>query len=204
MGSRESPQGRARGVYYRLIKRRHWEPFPEGSVGFFYFRYNPDRHTAAGGLRFRIIAQDETLSIQQQFEQGHDLQTGPGRPWEIHLLTMHRYPRYRPILSLLLSQGLLSESADNTISNMVANDKSSLGAASRALLESPADPFVMSLSSNGCFISVTLHGDGIYSKRIYIRPLSRHCPSSGVSHKLRQLVNLLMRVHTSRSSARGN
>ncbi|KAF5310185.1 hypothetical protein D9619_010453 [Psilocybe cf. subviscida] len=100
------PTGNAVGVpYYHSRgtgsgKLTH-VPFPDGSVGVFYYKQSTFAPTRVGELRFRLC--DNILS----FEQGTDLLLPSGKVWHITADKLLLLPRYRILRDFLSTEGLL-------------------------------------------------------------------------------------------------
>ncbi|KAF5334921.1 hypothetical protein D9611_010027 [Ephemerocybe angulata] len=87
-----------------------YNPFPPGR-GFFYFRSRPGLPVGTGEIRFRLVEADSPSdSATDLFVRGRDLLEHRGHmPWRLHMLQIYTSKEYRPLLSLLLQQGLISQ-----------------------------------------------------------------------------------------------
>ncbi|KAF5335000.1 hypothetical protein D9611_009990 [Ephemerocybe angulata] len=108
-----STGGTCQLTYYRSMATGHkavHNPFPPGR-GFFYFRSRPGLPAGAGEIRFRLVdAGSPSDSATELFARGRDLLDRRGHmPWRLHMLQIYNSKIYRPLLSLLLQQGLISQ-----------------------------------------------------------------------------------------------
>ncbi|KAF6750366.1 hypothetical protein DFP72DRAFT_513572 [Ephemerocybe angulata] len=87
-----------------------YNPFPPGR-GFFYFRSRPGLPVGTGEIRFRLVEADSPSdSATDLFARGRDLLEHRGHmPWRLHMLQIYTFKIYRPLRSLLLQQGLISQ-----------------------------------------------------------------------------------------------
>ncbi|KAF5334988.1 hypothetical protein D9611_010016 [Ephemerocybe angulata] len=85
-------------------------PFPPGR-GFLYFRSRPGLPAGTGEIRFRLVdAGSPSDSAAELFAGGRDLLEHRGHmPWRLHMLRIYTSTKYRPLRSLLLQQGLISQ-----------------------------------------------------------------------------------------------
>ena len=78
--------------------------FPDGSRGVLYYHLDPTLPPISGSVRFRLCENPNA------FHRGSDLLISPGRPWHIPLFTICRINIYRPLLEMLLDEGLVDRS----------------------------------------------------------------------------------------------
>ncbi|KAF6750390.1 hypothetical protein DFP72DRAFT_513978 [Ephemerocybe angulata] len=85
-------------------------PFPPGR-GFLYFRSRPGLPAGTGEIRFRLVdAGSPSDSAAELFAGGRDVLEHRGHmPWRLHMLRIYTSTKYRPLRSLLLQQGLISQ-----------------------------------------------------------------------------------------------
>ncbi|CDO77949.1 hypothetical protein BN946_scf184720.g3 [Trametes cinnabarina] len=100
-------------IYYNNRSAHHAKPrftaFPANTRGYFYYRLRffnrSENHLPYGGsIRFRVC-QD---SDPRRFEQGQDLLTEYGTPWQMHLLAIGALPRFSLFKSVLQKDELIS------------------------------------------------------------------------------------------------
>ncbi|KAF6756441.1 hypothetical protein DFP72DRAFT_286202 [Ephemerocybe angulata] len=132
-------------------------PFPPASEGFFYFHRKPGRESNifSGELRFRVVVNpsDSQLSADKLFANGHDLLDYTGlAPWRIHMVKLYSSKRYKPILDLLVHQGLTS--SEHVAEGKRVVPETRWGPVQARILEDVTDEFVISLPSGN--ITLTL------------------------------------------------
>ncbi|PPR01583.1 hypothetical protein CVT24_005873 [Panaeolus cyanescens] len=125
---------------YLFLKDERIVPFPPGTRGFLYHHLPPGRPEYSAQLRFRITPTDDPVS----FPQGYDLpvpqihQKLPG-PWSLPLLKTLHTRTARPLVELLLHDGLIHQHTLDLIHKHSAVH--SFGKKAR-LLFALSDPFV--------------------------------------------------------------
>ncbi|KAJ2930396.1 hypothetical protein H1R20_g6708, partial [Candolleomyces eurysporus] len=145
--------------------------YPPGIQGWFYFHRLPDRHVAAGELRFRVInlpegGVDKNADPKPYFDAGWDLMKGK-EPWRISLLGLRRC--YPPVYQKLMLEGVITNQMDNEI-NRLLPPTLQYNAKSR-IIERVTDPFFIDFAGQKP-IYIFLHKERIQSVQL-ARPFAK-------------------------------
>ncbi|RXW23109.1 hypothetical protein EST38_g2746 [Candolleomyces aberdarensis] len=139
--------------------------YPPGIQGWFYFHRLPNRHVAAGELRFRVInlpegGVEKNADSKPYFNAGWDLMKGK-EPWRIPLLGLRKC--YPPVYQKLMLEGVITKQMDNDI-NRLLPPTLQYNAKSR-IIERVTDPFFIDFAGQKP-IYIFLHKERIQMQHI--------------------------------------